>query len=138
MSDPDRLATIQTRWFSEELHRAEWWADHASRDVPWLVGEVADLRAALQAATQAAAAEADLADERGREIARLRELLNRLEWAGTEVDWDEPDAWSVCPACHGPQSIGHAPGCELAAVLTGNANEPPPEGEGSQSAISHG
>jgi hypothetical protein len=51
------------------------------------------------------------------EVERLRGLLARAEWAATEVDWDEPDAWSVCPDCHHPQTTGHGPGCELAAEL---------------------
>lgn len=55
MSDPVPLAEVKARWFGDELHRAEWWADHASRDVPllvgeveWLQGEVERLRALLE------------------------------------------------------------------------------------------
>ncbi len=68
MNDQDPLAEVKARWFTDDQHRAEYWADLASRDVPWLVEQVEQWR-------QAAGAEAYLADERGREIARLRGLL---------------------------------------------------------------
>jgi hypothetical protein len=40
----DRLLQIKARWFTDALHRSEYWADQASRDVPWLVSEVERLR----------------------------------------------------------------------------------------------
>ncbi len=34
MSDPDPLPEIKAAWLGDELHRPEFWADRASRDVP--------------------------------------------------------------------------------------------------------
>jgi hypothetical protein len=47
-SAPDPLAAVKARWFTDDQHRAEYWADLASRDVPWLIGEVERLRAVLR------------------------------------------------------------------------------------------
>ena len=44
LSGQDPLAAVKARWFTDDLHRAEYWADLAGRDVPWLVGEVERLR----------------------------------------------------------------------------------------------
>jgi hypothetical protein len=55
MSDPDQPAEtraeferVKARWYSDELHRPEFWADLASRDVPFLIGEVERLRGELE------------------------------------------------------------------------------------------
>jgi hypothetical protein len=93
--DPDLLAAIRARWFTDGLHRAEYWADLASRDVPLLV---------------------DLADKRGREVGRLRDLLARLEWG---------DGRNRCSACGEHKARGHEPGCWLAEALTSNEEAPP-------------
>lgn len=62
---------------------------------------------------------ADLADEWGREVARLRALLDRLEWART----------GFCPTCSAARGRPHDPGCEWAAVLHPERKEAPhPEG----------
>jgi len=47
MSDPDPLDAIKERWFTEERHMPEHWHDLAQRDIPWLIGEVEQLRKAL-------------------------------------------------------------------------------------------
>jgi hypothetical protein len=47
----DQWAEIKARWFTDDLHRAEYWADLASRDVPWLLGEVERLRLIYYAPT---------------------------------------------------------------------------------------
>jgi hypothetical protein len=48
------------------------------------------------------------------EIARLRELLSRLEWAGNVVGTRCP----VCRAIPYPErGLAHYPGCELAEAL---------------------
>jgi len=95
MSDPDPLAAIKARWFTDDMHRAEYWADLASRDVPWLVDEVA----------------------------RLRDLIARLEWPETL-----PGAgpWHVCPVCSNHRDQGHDPDCWLAVALAGNDEGAPP------------
>jgi hypothetical protein len=56
VSDPDPLAEthaeferVKAQWYSAELHRPEFWADLASRDVPFLIGEVERLRALIPA-----------------------------------------------------------------------------------------
>jgi hypothetical protein len=121
----------------------DWWAAlpaaradhaefiaHAPADIDTLIGEVERLRAEVAEWKQAASAEADLADERSRTIARLRGLLGRLEWAGGLVTF--PDGCEpCCPACEVEEadSHDHEPGCWLAAELVRNANDPP---EGSQ------
>jgi hypothetical protein len=55
MSNPDQPASthaeferVKARWYSDELHRPEFWADLASRDVPFLIGEVERLRGLLE------------------------------------------------------------------------------------------
>jgi hypothetical protein len=88
VSNPDPLAAIKTAWLGDELHRPEYWADLASRDVPFLIGE----------------------DE------RLRGLLKRLEWAGTNSDMVAEES-AFCLICMGWRHVGHNPGCELAAAL---------------------
>lgn len=47
MSKQDPLAEIEATWTGDELHRAEFWADRASRDIPWLISEVQDRRTDL-------------------------------------------------------------------------------------------
>jgi hypothetical protein len=100
--------------------------------------EVEQLRAEVAEWKQAVGAEADLADERGRTIRRLRGLLGRLEWADKHIDWaaraydfNLASSESCCPACHAiaAREKRHEPGCWLAAELAPNANDPP---EGSQ------
>ena len=93
----DRLADIKARWFTDEMHHPNWWADHASRDIPTLVGEVER----LDYLTLVAA----------RDIERLRGLLARLEWEGGL------DGAGVCPACHNYDTGGHDPDCWLANEL---------------------
>jgi hypothetical protein len=63
------------------------------------------------------------------EVERLRELLGRLEWAGTIVFDEWYDKGKCCPVCRGEQDDGHAPGCELAAAIRPTSLDPP---EGSQ------
>jgi len=54
------------------------------------------------------------------EIAELRRLLNKHQWAGlTPVG-----ATGACPECAGsspPEGRGHRPGCALAAALAASA-----------------
>lgn len=89
--------------------------EEAEREVERLRAEVADLRATLQAGTEAAAAEA-------KEAARLLDLLGRLEWVETAF----PRNTRACPACDNEPREGHDPGCWLAAVLhPRTTNEPP-------------
>jgi hypothetical protein len=125
--EQDRLDQIKTAWFDGGLHRAEYWADLASRDIPWLIGEC-DIRRAWNASlhSQLAASKTD--------VERLEGLLRRLEWAGTICDGEEP----CCPVCRGirelpgpnqvmaelgieqfpdPRRPGHDPDCWLAAEL---------------------
>lgn len=49
------------------------------------------------------------------EVARLRELLARLEWAGTNP---RNPVNPHCPACGGWPANSHDPDCWLAAALT--------------------
>jgi hypothetical protein len=97
---PDPLAAVKARWFTDDQHRAEYWADLASRDVPRLIGEVE----------------------------RVRELLGRLEWADHKTRGEVGvgstlTIWPCCPVCKaGDNEGGHRPGCELAAEL-GRADE---------------
>jgi hypothetical protein len=114
-------------------------------DIDTLIDEVEEWRAEVAEWKQAAGAEADLANERGRTIeqlrdqldhlrqdrttvslylgkveadrARLRGLLGRLEWVS--------EGEEGCPACDRPRSNGHDPDCWLAAELAPD----PPEGE---------
>jgi hypothetical protein len=65
----DELARVKARWSSDDLHRAEYWADLASRDVPWLAGE---LDAALQV-VHAAPTVAHL-----RELVRWCDLIDKF------------------------------------------------------------
>jgi hypothetical protein len=132
------VETIKQRWYSDELHRAEWWADHASRDIPFLIGEVERLQSwvdgqresiqewranALRAGEQAQRAvglEAATSSAFA-EVERLRGRLRELEWAGTHCDRDRETA--ACPVCDvvadspvfGQQP--HLPDCWLAAEL---------------------
>jgi hypothetical protein len=108
---------------------------HAPADINTLVGEVERLRAEVAEWKQAADAEADLANERGRTIRQLRELLSRLEWAGTEWVGEGPPE-RACPVCAAvrlgdgvQEPEAHDPDCWLAAELAPNTNDPP---EGSQ------
>jgi hypothetical protein len=56
------------------------------------------------------------------ELDRARALLKRIEWSGEGEAGDEAGR---CPECHGqahlhisqPKSLGHNPGCELAALI---------------------
>lgn len=56
------------------------------------------------------------------EVERSRALLRRIEWNGQASEGTEGGA---CPECGGeahlhifqPKSMGHKPGCELAALL---------------------
>jgi DNA repair exonuclease SbcCD ATPase subunit len=80
-----------------------------------LTAEVERLRAEVAEWKQAASAEANLADERGRTIARLRGELGRLEWVS--------EGEEGCPACDRPRSNGHASGCWLAAELSRDPSE---------------
>jgi len=49
----DQLDGIKQRWFTDEQHRPEYWANAASRDVPRLTGLVEALGAELRAARKA-------------------------------------------------------------------------------------
>lgn len=57
--------------------------------------------------------------------ARLREVLEELEWHDRILEWngtlDETstisDAFRYCPICGSPQSRGHAPDCRLETAL---------------------
>jgi len=54
------------------------------------------------------------------EIARLRGLLGRLEWAGGEVEGD-CRRFDACPECSAREGYDkHRPDCWLAAELEGN------------------
>ena len=79
----DPLAEIKARWSSDELHRAEYWADLASRDVPALIKQVEEWR-------QAAVAEANLADERGTKLERANlafdDQLKEIGKLGREIE----------------------------------------------------
>jgi hypothetical protein len=106
MTDPDRLATIEEHLTDHQ--------DIHEDDGRWLLGKLKEWQLA-------AGAEADLADERGREVERLRGLLARLEWVG--VLYPEGAADPCCPACGEPapevlRSTGkHDPGCWLVVEL---------------------
>jgi hypothetical protein len=85
---------------------------------PYVTNDNADwLVAKLEEWQQAAGAEANLADERGREVKRLRGLLGRLEWAGTELDANGVKQ-HACPACTGHEHYGHTPACWLAEACS--------------------
>jgi hypothetical protein len=101
--------------------------DDQLRDIRAATGEVERLRAEVAEWKQAAGAEADLADERGRTIARLRRLLGRLEWAGGIGYEGEP----CCPVCKQLEDFRqHGPDCWLAAELANRPASPdPPEDE---------
>jgi hypothetical protein len=59
-----------------------------------------------------------------REVERLRGLLARLEWAGTEGICDED--WAACPACGAAESQGrHGPICWLADAIRPTSVTPP-------------
>lgn len=51
-----------------------------------------------------------------RDLRAMRAMLKRLEWGGDEIE-------DTCPACRRWRGKGHAPGCELAALLAGENNE---------------
>jgi hypothetical protein len=124
MSDQDRLAEIKARlatyktWVEGGVYEGDpgrEFQNHAPADIDWLVQQLKEWQ-------QAAAAEADLADERGREVARLRDLLARLEWTPNY----SPRA--ACPACLARRDDGHGHefNCFLAAELhPGTPNDPP-------------
>lgn len=40
----NQLAEIKSHWFTDDQHRPDYWADLASRDVPWLIQEVERLQ----------------------------------------------------------------------------------------------
>jgi hypothetical protein len=74
MTEPDPLPEIKTRLRQAREGQLFYGPPSSVTDIEWLVGQVEEWR-------QAAEAEADLADERGREVERLRGLLARLETA---------------------------------------------------------
>ena len=74
MSDPDPLAEVKARWFTDDQHRAEYWADLASRDVPLLVGEVERLQR-YEAMWQDCRRHRDQAEQRAR---RLQEIVTQV------------------------------------------------------------
>jgi hypothetical protein len=103
-----QLAEIKARWFTDDLHRAEYWADHASRDVPRLVSKVE----------------------------RLLDLLGRLEWVPDDgipvcpICGEQQTGtlyWDGQPTAMGGgglvASAGHADGCELAKALGRDRSE---------------
>jgi hypothetical protein len=60
------------------------------------------------------------------EVARLRELLGRLEWAGQPVPEEGSGRWPMCPVCEALNppygsvydfTPHHEPGCWLAKEL---------------------
>jgi hypothetical protein len=128
LTDPDPLDALKARWTSDELHTSNYWADLASRDVPWLIGEVERLRRIVDkplGAIWRQVEEQTRAQWFGdrREADRLRELLGRLEWAsGTYCDE------AACPECSQRPRDGHYPDCWLAAELhrPDPVEEPPP------------
>jgi len=130
----DWLAEIRTRWLGDEQHRAEWWADYASRDVPRLLAEVTRLRDEAErlrrseaqarsviALHQQNGCGAQLHAEALRlQVTRLKGRLGELEWAGNWYEEREP----ACPVCRavqlgdGVQLPGrHAPGCWMPELL---------------------
>ena len=117
----DRLdevkARMQTAAESPE-RRERYFHVHAAMDLAWLVAEVTQSR-------EAAAAEADLADERGREVARLRGRLAELEWAARWPSSGAADinagGFSYCAVCKSAEIDGHRPGCWMPAELKGEA-----------------
>jgi hypothetical protein len=86
--------------------------------------EVEQLRAEVAEWEQAADAEADLADERGRTIRRLRGLLGRLEWAGQPVPGQRIGTQPRCPVCR-VTTPPHDPGCWLATAIRPTSPDPP-------------
>jgi hypothetical protein len=83
-----------------------WPSQVKDHDIDWLIGEVEQLRAKVAEWKQAAGAEADLADERGREVERLRgelrlarSIIHELAWGPVSIT-DKPrlraalKAWS--------------------------------------------
>jgi hypothetical protein len=74
----------------------------------WLIAEVEQWR-------QAAGAEANLADERGRDLAELRTHLAAVEWAA--ADAAGAPAQAICPACRVLKPGPHSPGCFIARSL---------------------
>jgi hypothetical protein len=41
----DELENIKKRWLGDALHSAGYWADHAGRDIPWLIEQLEAERA---------------------------------------------------------------------------------------------
>jgi hypothetical protein len=129
MTDP--LDAIKARWHVGQPRQvgAPLWREQT--DVDLLVAEIDTLRDRVKEWERAAGAEAELADERNREVARLRGLLGRLEWAGTYCDRDrEMAACPVCDVVADSPVVGqrpHAADCWLAAAIR-PASPDPPEG----------
>jgi hypothetical protein len=78
--------------------------------VDWLIVQLEEWR-------KAAGAEANLADERGRELTELRGHLAGIEWAS--ADATGAPAQAVCPACRVLKPGPHDPGCFIAQAIGG-------------------
>lgn len=64
-------------------------------------------------------------------VEQLRDLLARLEWAGSVYAKIAGGPVPICPACRTWRAVAaHAPGCELAAVLHPGTQRDPPHPEG--------
>jgi hypothetical protein len=64
--------------------------------------------------------------------ARLREqatMLRRLEWSQRDFDSAAMEPVDACPVCRNWQERGHAPDCELAALLAALPGAAGEEGE---------
>jgi hypothetical protein len=148
MTDPRLLALIKAKVESHDLDDEDIdllirLAEEAQAEVDRLrryrsLGQIPRLdlllderdqaRAEVEEWRQAAGAEANLADERNREIRRLRGLLGRLEWAGQPVPGQRIGTQPRCPVCR-VTNPPHDRGCWLAAAIRPTSPDPP---EGSQ------
>ena len=79
----DKLVEIKGRWLKEELHRPEYWADLASRDVPSLITEADEAR--------------DLARKMYKALAQFPTSVSDLigpEWPEEPPEWLYERLWS--------------------------------------------
>ena len=118
----ERLTDEELAALWQESEEADW--SNTRLEATQVLRLVAEVRASRELLAKAELLQKDVGDwysvalRYGEEKLALRQMLERLEWAGDDPEsFEEIEHHEACPVCKRREYLGHAPGCALAALL---------------------